>query len=691
MALIPGRTTRRTHVFGIGSRLVAASAALFLVAASATAYNATERFVTFSGLLLYNDTFGDWNRRTRDAYSANGTYTTVRGACANRTGVAYAGEADGPDHLVLDGVSPPGYVFAGGCGVIYLAEGTVFEGGRNRTWSDGSLSLDIGAGCTTRVVNGTWDNYCPGEPGGGYHREYLAPVEEETVVYANGVVCYNETASRGGGYPESSHSAMMLQANCSAGGSRAVVRLRHTCRGYVLLDSAYSVMGWVRRCDRERYMKYCLEGCAAANKPGSRSEGGAGGSGGGCDSACCMATCTDQADHKCTEEKSEKADCPNTPTDTYGRPGDGSSEYFIEKPADSLGDPCYCRYLWDGDTACFNNRVSVAVGEEYECSDERAYYLGSEPALACNGSYSDYGGYLKGRLTLNVDPDVSSAFVFGGVPYRFTSLAPKHTLYGMPGAGGQPVREYSLLDGDYRFNESHNDSGYFDFAYPEAVPNGSPPTVGEGLVLDQVWGGNGTYEFEFTFEGADMLGNLTLTVLGIQDIIRGMTTCDEAHPCVEDGYCIGGRCVGIDGLINRTLMVGDCLVRVPPPNLTMEAPETVGRYANVTVRLSLEANGTPLEGGTIALSCGGFRCNATTGPEGKAEASFAVRGENVLCRAEYYGAAAARLIRVEAEDAAIEPLFMFAALTGLIAVVFAVTEDRMRLSDFYETWRDFWR
>ncbi|MFH1055172.1 MAG: Ig-like domain-containing protein [Candidatus Altiarchaeota archaeon] len=653
---------------------------------------------TFMKLALYDDTAEAWNQRTVDAFNANRTYTVERGTCSNTTAdnpaESYGGRIGGTGNLRLDGVNVSSEIFTDGCGVIYAAEPTYYEGSRNRTWvEEGVLSLYVGQGCTSREVNGTWDNLEMGVPGTGRHKEYLLPVVEETVVLADGGVCYNETVVHGsGGFPESVDTVKVIQVNCSVNGSDTIIRLEHTCRGYVLLDSAYLVMGWVKRCDRERYMKNCLEGCSAANAAGSKSTGGGGGTGGSCDGGCCRSVCTNQANHKCREDESENAVCPDVPSGQYGSPYDGSSEYFIGKPGDSHPDPCYCHHLLDASNICMNNRVSLAASQGYECTDVREYTIEIKPRLTCNGSYFKSGDFGQGYLSLEVEPDVATAFIVGDIPYRFQTFAPRHILYGTVEA----VKYYSLADGDYRINESHEDSGYFDFAYYETVENKYPPRVGEGIVLDEVSGGNGSYRTGFAVSDAGRIGNLTLTVLTVGDRIGGGRECDFGNPCPEGIFCMDGRCLNLGEVENQTVRFSECLTEAKQVNITLSVPDIVGERSSATALVTLSAGG-PLPGRTVSFGCWGWRQNATTDGGGRASFTFTSGVGASLCTASYGGdyqyspATAEKWVHTAARGPDFRIWLMFIALLLVIAIIFTAASGGRTIYDVYETLRGFMR
>jgi len=562
-----------------------ACAVLALIASPGDSWDTMLGGSAFFRLLLYNDTAEAWNARTEGAFERNGTYTVERGTCGKTYGLPYAGGVDDTENLDLGGVNVSKDVFEDGCGIIYASEPTYYEEEGNRTWASGKITFHVGAGCTTREVNATWDNLHQERPGGGRHREYLAPVAEETVVSADGSVCYNETLGYGGGYPVFAHSLRMVEANCSLeNATQAEVRLAHTCRGFVLLDSAYSVMGWRKSCRREYYIeKICIPNCEDANRQ-CKAKGG-GEKNGGCEIVDCGGRCNQIADRICDETPHMGANCETPPSGEYGNPGDGSSKSYVEKPRNDPNDPCMCRYFWDRNDVCFNNRVTLAASEGYVCKDEERLLVDVVPRVSCNGSFRRIGEVASGNVTVTSDPDIATAFIFDDIPFRFRTFTPRHRLYRMQNrSDDEPTyKEYRLQDGDYRFNETHNDTGYFDFTDYETAPNHMPPTIGSKTVINGFWRGNGTYNFEFTHAGE--IGNLTVTLLGVKDRIRPRekTDCAMDKPCANGFPCVDGTCFDPGWAANQTVRLGECLSE-EKPNGTKEKTEAPAAETGFDIR-----------------------------------------------------------------------------------------------------------
>jgi hypothetical protein len=671
--------------------LLAASAVFFSAAGAAL----PDPFLgaEFMRLLLANDTVWSWNGRTRGAFAGNGTYTAERGVCGGHAlkevpeGL-YRGALDGTAYLDLGGVNVSGDVFSDGCGVLYSGEPEYLESGGGRLWAaGGGVSLTVGVGCTTRVVNGTWDNLDGEKPGGGRHKEYLLPVEEETVVWAGDAVCYNQTKVHGaGGYPISADSVRVLVVNCTLGnGSAAGLRLRHVCRGFVLLDSAYSVMGFRVGCDEESIRTLVWDRC--------------------CDSRCfgiedpermaaCNAMCENVAEeiahNGCQPRKSPKAVCPTPPSGVYGRPGDGSSVYFIELPR---FDEDYCKRFcveeWDPSDMCLNNRVSLASGESYECAQGRDYALDIPRNVSCNGSFYREGPYVRGSFAISSEPDTTSAVVVGGIPCRLDAFVPRHVLYRMAGATGPPIRGYSLLEHDYLLNETHNDTGYFDFALLEAVPDGAPPTVGDGLIIAprRV---NGSVTVDFVREGG--LGDFTAYVLDVGDRFNApkgadcglVAGCPYGLVCL-DGFCMDPLRTGAVGL-----RLGECLTEAADTDIALSAPAAASPGENVTLTLGLTCDDAPVGGAAVAAGCSnGFSANASTDASGTAAFSFTMGSDTAVCTAKYGGDfrhAPSRAVKAVRSSAAFSwgTLVLFLGLLALLAAAYSVASGGYRLNDFYE-------
>jgi hypothetical protein len=511
-------------------------------------------------MLLYGDSIRGFNSRTKDAFDSNATYTEARGECVG-SNAPYQGIADDTDHVDMTGINVSKVIFKEGCGIIYAGEPAYEDSLRNITWiPSGQITLNIGAGCSSRLVNGTWDNGDANRPSGGLHREYLLPVQEEVTVSVNGEVCLNTTQLLGlDAYPKSVHSVRMMRVNCSVNGSRAAVTLSHTCRGFVLLDSAYSVMGWKRTCRRDYYVqKVCIPNCESANIACLSRKNG-------CEHVDCASRCSQIADRICVEKTSGQVSCPRPPSGTFGNPEDGSSRYFIEIPKDSPNDPCMCRHSWDPSNTCINNRVSLAAANAYTCRDHAEYLVDLKAAISCEGTYYEDGPYIRANMSLVVKPDISSAFIIGDVLHRFSLLVPFHKMYRIFNASGPEVKTYRLTDGDYGINQSHNDTGFFDFASMEAVYNPMPPRVGKGIILESQSLGNGSYGIKFTYLGPrDGLEGLTITVLGVKDRINSLEQppCNPASACPSGQYCLDERCLDTTGLKEQTVRVMECIRRV---------------------------------------------------------------------------------------------------------------------------------
>jgi len=400
------------------------------------------------------------------------------------------------------------------------------------------------------------------------------------------------------------------------------------------------------------------------------------------------------------EESSGKALCDRRPSGVYGVPEDGSSTYFIEKPPNNINDPCYCRYLWDEANTCFNNRVWVASGEEYVCRDGEEYVVDIRPEIYCNGSYHISRQYLRGRVRLHVEPEVSTAFIVGGVLHRFKTFAPRHILYGVEGLSETGVKEYRLVDGDYRFSEIRDDSGFYGFTYHEAVWNAYPPAVGEKFILDSVSGGNGTYVLDFTIlGGVEALDNLTLTVLSVGDRVNRARddVCGYLDVCPGRQYCVDGRCLDTADLDGRTIQLKNCLKEAAETELTFDAPETVSEGGNVTLKARLTGGGRPLSGLKISFQCAGVGWSEVeTDGDGEAEYTFTLPG-TTACTAKYGGgwvyapAGAARTIKTVPPAFNLSIWILSTSVFLLLAVGFLVAEGRYTFHDFIETFKGFFR
>jgi hypothetical protein len=169
---------------------------------------------------------------------------------------------------------------------------------------------------------------------------------------------------------------------------------------------------------------------------------------------------------------------------------------------------------------------------------------------------------------LDVVPDTATAFLFGDIPYRFQTFFPRHTLYRMEESSGPGMKEYRLQVGDYMSNESHNDTGYFDFVFFEAVNNSFPPTIGSGIRIDGFSSQNGKYEFNFTAQGG--LENTSFSVLSVGDRINRpkRTACDLESPCPNGLFCLDGYCFDRKWAQN-TINISACLTQVEPVNTSV--------------------------------------------------------------------------------------------------------------------------
>ncbi len=646
---------------------------------------------TFFRMMLYNDSPTAWNAMTRERYSGDPKPLAASGECSTLAAPppdaeTYPGRIDSAENLVLDGVDPAGEVFTRSSGAINILEPHYYERDRNLTWvGEGMVYATVGVGCRTRTANGSWDNTNPSAPGGGRHREYLLPVEAESVVAVNGLARMNSTRLLGAGYPESSEYLAMLQANFSTAGMQyADVNLSHACRGRILLDSAYQVMGWRRLCRREYYVeKICIPNCGAANAGCART---------GCAQVECAARCRQIADRICREYSSGKAECDTPPSGEYGSPEDGSSDYFIPKPKDSPTDPCMCRHVWDPSNACVNNRVTLAASEETVCLDSGEYAVRLNASLACNGSYRTAGAVSSGTLTFTVKPDMASAFAASGVLYRFKTLEARHILYRRLSGEGQPVLEYGLAD-NYGVNEPVNRSLYYDFVFLEAADNAMPPTIGEGFVVSGYAARNGTYNVSFVSYGDPSNITFAIYTLGDRASAAGRRACGVTSPC-EGGYCLDGACVGLADASNR-MRLGDCMVLERETTLALSAPADAEAASEFTAEARLSSFGGPLHGFQVAVACGGWEPVEPAVTDSAGVASYNVRagGSTALCTASFPGGGgyapseAAALVKVAGPGIDLGNWMFLLSPVLLLAFAYALADGERKLHGFVESVR----
>lgn len=647
-------------------------------------------------MMLYNDSPEAWNARTRSQYNADPKPLAASGACsvaaAGPPGVGiYPGRIDSAENLILDGVGLEAGVFTRCSGALHITEPQYYERDRNITWvGAGMAEATVGVGCATRTVNGSWDNTNPSRPGGGMHREYLLPVEAETVVAVNGRVRMNATRLLGKGYPASVQYLAMLQANFSSEGmSSADVNLSHTCRGRILLDSAYQVMGWRRVCRREYYVeKICLPNCGHANARCGKT---------GCAEVDCAARCSQIADRICREYSSGKAVCDTPPGGEYGSPEDGSSDYFIRKPEDSSNDPCMCRHVWDPSNACVNNRVTLAASEAGLCRDSAEYAVRLHPRLSCNGSYRMSGGISSGTLTFVIEPDLATAFTAAGVLYRFKTLEARHVLYRRLYGEGPPVLEYGIAE-DFGLNESSNRSGYFDFAFLETVDNPTPPTIGEGFIVSGYGAWNGTYNVSFVSFGDPSNVTFAVYTLGDRASAAGRPACGLRSPCVG-GYCLDGVCVGLTDALNRTLRLGDCLTLERETSLSFVAPREAEAGMEFTAEARLASHLAPLQGFQVTVVCGGWEPVEPTLTDSAGAASYRIRagGSTASCTASFHGGGgyapsrAMRLVKVAGGGFGLGRWILLLSPLLLLAFAYTLASGDWTLHGFVESVRRLMR
>jgi hypothetical protein len=214
--------------------------------------------------------------------------------------------------------------------------------------------------------------------------------------------------------------------------------------------------------------------------------------------------------------------------------------------------------------------------------------------------------------------------------------------------------------------------------------------------------GNGTYHLRFVFKGS--VENLTanrLSIVTVGDRINSATgaKCEISNPCPPNFYCIEGICADLSKTpAKQVINLSECLKRVNPTNLTLDAPSSVGEGANFTVTAALSADNLALAGEGIWLYCMGSVINGTTDSAGRVSYHLMAGSGGSTCTATFQGASSygpskdSRYVGVNMPLPVCEPwMVVFFGVMVLLAVFFSVAEGRFKLFDVYQKLRELVR
>ncbi len=652
-------------------------------------------------LRLYNDSVTDWNTRTRTAWVQNNTYTVERGNCTEEQLIHnYNLGYDLIDDPLVDyrGVEVPENIFNDKCGVLYVSEPIVYNGYANITWVQGNtVSLSVGVGCTTRTVNGTWDNPDPESPNGGYHKEYLLPVYENTIVFAGDQVCFNETIIHGeGGYPKEVDSLRMLQINCSLKDPTTHVQVKHTCEGKIILDSAYQVMGYIVNCDTESIKTVLDDRCNYEKCSGILDKDAMK----ACNHAC-SSYASREVKNVCQPRRSQKVDCPTPASSTYGVPEDGSSSYHITLPKFNA-DYCrkYCDEKYDPSNICSNNIVKLQSSEAYVCRQSQNFTIKQDSTYSCSGEYYVQRGGLAGSISLSSRPYDMAGVVFGDSVGNFLFFEPRHELYRMhnESLNFSEHRAYSIFENDYEIKTAHNDSGYFDFTYFETIYD--TQYLAEAFYTINNLKQNGiTINFSFTAPNTGNLSAENLSIITFEDRfdLSRTKSCATNADCGNGSVCVDLLCLDLSKL-NTTVPLS-CLKMVNLTSLILSSPYNAEAGQDVELSGTLTSYSTPLKGMVVEVSCSPNNLSVlkNTDEDGRFRLNFTMDSGRIVCTAKYAGdniykeSEGLALIRLKTIFSDYIVILGVFTVLGFFAVLFSVAEGGRSIHDFYEEFRGFFR
>jgi hypothetical protein len=653
---------------------------MVLVSANATAFNISFPGLDYVGrMLLLNDTIKAHNSRSIRAIQSNMSYTTPRQSCelleAGDEVLTYDGRLDLNQHLVLCGVEPP-EVFTEGLAIQYALNPTYFDPQSNNTFLKGdTLEVIFSTGCQTREMGVTWDNFCPETPGTGYHREYLPPIIETITVYVGDSVCLNKTLIHGSSFIESMDSLGIHEIECKAPEKESFsVRLEQSCEAHLLLDSAYLVFGWVKRCDRDSYIKSCLRECKGPPQM-------------------CQSHCASMATQKCATEYSPKAQCDTPPSGTYGTPHDGSSEYFILKPPEDPSDPCGCRYYPDYDNNCMNNRLTRYRGLIQKCSDEKTIILFQNTSTIVFGSYLPGPQRTLAEIRVNAHPDIISAYIIGDILYSLETPTPRHSLYKLENTIGPGIKALSLREGLYSLNLSRDDGGYISFVNHEMAPVGIRQVISNTQsILNHTQEGL-NHTIWVAFYGENISGKSVGAIALDQRLNNEGPPCNNSAQCPPSHHCLDNKCISLKDYPENTYQLTDVLAEKKQATLTIKQENT---GENTIILAKLTSHGAGLSERVIRMQCPDFALESLTG--GDAVASFKPDStrRDMLCHIGFKGdgmhwPASAQTIIFAPSNHSIQPLKPLAGIIVLFAIVTAASGGQRKLVNVWENLRGLTR
>jgi hypothetical protein len=566
------------------------------------------------------------------------------------------------DNVVFDSVSLPGYVFEDGLGVIYVVGDGVFESGKNITWLGDSVSVTFAVGCMSRpVYDEIFDDWGFGDVAGvARHREFLLPVLAESLLYVGDSLCLNETLflDSESGFVED-YRVRTVSCGVDSQGFFNITLVQR-CYGATVIDSAYLVMGWKRVCDRWRYVKNCIENCGFA---------------GGID---CIGRCSYLADLKCRHYVGDRAYCETPASGYLGFLEDGSSMSWTNRPSNSGGDPCGCRYVWDESSSCINNRISLGDSEIKSCADSVTVYrsLGSD---SCEGSFEDLGGSQR----VFIRADSGSSVIVSDLAHMKTWFAPAHILYRL-GSGGVGDDVFYA-----DFGQDYDSSGYVDFVFLKSYERSMPRLFDgrwsiksyTGGFLELGYVGSQKDLFEEVIAFPSFSDRLSYREYGVCHSFRG---CDVGFVCVDE------KCVSADDIGGSRL--GSCLMEVQDSFIELIAPHTAEYGSEVTLSAYLSSGGVPVSGERIFFVCGMKSSSSETGVDGLGKLEIVMPRSNLLCTVEYrggavYGGSNAEVIISSSSGVDYSFVWPFLGVFFLLAVGFTSLSGGRTLHDLYSTVR----
>jgi len=555
-------------------------------------------------LMLFGRTIDTANEASATALLGNRSFSPWSFDCdvhALEDSVPYAlfnvTDVLGTEGVDITGVHAPAHVFDDACSALLVAEPEIQDGWGER-WIPERFSARMVTGCSARPVNGSWVDF-RGQRGGGYHREFLTAIGERTQVLVDGQVCHDSRAYRG-----NASSFDVQRVYCHAKGAKANVSVEHSCMAYVLVDSAYYVLGWKALCDEDSIETLIADRCKkSACLSGSPSSPAA--------RACaraCEAMARVKARTACMPRASERALCPTEVSPGFHGPESGSSDYQLMPPG--YTDYCkrFCTVVDDPGNSCFNNRVWKIAGERAICEDRGSFMVSPNIDLSCSGGFEIRDGIFRASIVLRGQPEIT-AIILGGIPHRRLSASPLHRMYALDGG----------LPGGYVVNVSMADDGSLPdlsnrlgFASLELLPNAAAPAIGGGFQIDGGSWGNSTFEIMLSHRGIEDPLEDTLYAVTAADRVAALSgpVCGHHLPCPKDSVCMDGHCMQAGGLFG--LKLGDCLEE-------WKKTELEGRCEGGVCAFTLSAEGGPVSG-AIDVEClpaGGGRLHA--GADGMCE------------------------------------------------------------------------